>query len=79
MSNVCACMHEHVRLGRSGGMFPQEILQIRWSEVASEAIWDKTRTVGAAWLAEYCIQFLGVHVCICMLSQLTSNFQDRRY
>ena len=32
------CMHKHARLGGSGGMLPQEILENRCSEIASEAI-----------------------------------------
>ena len=38
MSDVYVCMHKHGRLGGSGGMLPQEILEIRSSEVPSEAI-----------------------------------------
>ena len=32
------CMHKSARVGGHGGMLPQEILEIRCSEIASEAI-----------------------------------------
>ena len=61
----CVCMHKHARLGGVGTCFPRKILEMRCSEIASEAIWDKTRAVVATWLMKYCIQFLPVHICIC--------------
>ena len=59
-----ACMHKHARLGGSGACSPRKILEIRCSEIAPETIWDKTRAIVTTWLAEYCIKFLAVHVCI---------------
>ena len=56
MSDVYVCMHKHARLGGSGGMLPQEILD------ALRPFWDRSRAVVATWLTEYCIQFLAVHV-----------------
>ena len=59
-------MHKHDRLEGSGGMLPQRfVFEIRCSEVASEAILDRSRAILATWLVEHCIQFLAVHVCIC--------------
>ena len=40
-------MHKHATLGECGGMLPVEIT---CSEIASEAIWDKSRAVVAVWL-----------------------------
>ena len=65
-----ACKHR--RLGGSG-CYPRKCLEIRCSEIASEVIWDRSRTVVATWLAEDCIQFSAVHICI-LLSLLTLNF-----
>ena len=36
---------------------PSKILELKWSEVASE---DRSRAVVATWLAEYCIKFTGL-------------------
>ena len=48
---------------------PRKFLEIRYSETASEAILGQklSRSSYMIWLAEYCIQFLAVHVCICYL------------
>ena len=56
---------KHARLEGSGGMLPQEILEIRCCEIVSEAnLGQKQSRIVATWLVEYCIQFLTVHVCI---------------
>ena len=47
---------------------PPEIFKIRCSEIASDAVCERSRAVVATWLAEYCIQFLAVHVWICYAS-----------
>ena len=66
MSDVYVCMPKVCKTrGGLGACSPRKILEIRCSEIPSEAIWDKTRAVVATWLAEYCIQFLAVHICIC--------------
>ena len=66
MSDVYVYMHKHARLGGSGGMLPQEILEIRCSEIASEATLEQKQSRSSyTWFAQYCIQFLAVHVCIC--------------
>ena len=42
--------------------------------------WDRSSAIRiTTWRAKYCIQFLAVHVCICYISQLRSNFHKRRY
>jgi len=47
-------------------MLPQEIfLKLDALRLLLRPFWDKSRAVVATWLAEYCIQFLAVHVCIC--------------
>ena len=56
-------------------MLPQEILEIRCSDL--RPFWDRSRAVVVTWLAEYRIQLLAVHMHL--LSQLTSNFHERRY
>ena len=38
MLDVNVYVHKGARLGGSGGMLPQESLEIRFSEIASEAI-----------------------------------------
>ena len=50
------CMHKHARLGGSECMLPpRKCLEIRCSEIASEAILRQNiRAVMATWLAEYC-------------------------
>ena len=61
MSNLI----QHARLGGCGGMLPQEIFRkVDALRLLLRPFWDKSRVVVAIWLAEYCIQFLAVHVCI---------------
>ena len=55
----------HMDLRGVGACSPRKILETRCSEIASETIWDKARAVVPTCLAEYCIQFFAVHVCIC--------------
>ena len=67
MLDVYVHIHKHARLGGSGGMSPQKIFEIRCSEIASEATLGQkqSRSSRYTWFAQYCIQFLVVHVCIC--------------
>ena len=58
---ACISMQD---LGGSGGMAPPGNFR-KCSEIASEAILGQSRAVVATWLAEYFIQFLAIHVCIC--------------
>ena len=59
------CMHKHARLGGIGGMLTQEICKNFLKLDVLRPFWDKNRAVVAVWLAEYCIQFLAVLICIC--------------
>ena len=59
---VHICMHKHARLVGLGAYSSRKFLEMRCSEIASET---KCRAVVAVWLAEYCIQFLVVLICIC--------------
>ena len=56
MSDLSVCMHKHARLGGSGGMLPQEILDAL--RLLLRPFWDRSRALVATWLVEYCIQFL---------------------
>ena len=69
-----AYINKHARLGGSGGMFPQgKFLEIRCSEIASGVNFGQKQSCSSY----YFIQFLAVlHA---LLSQLTSNFHERRY
>ena len=45
-------IRKYARLGGYGGMLPQEnFLEIRCSEIASEAIWDGSRTIKVNYMA----------------------------
>ena len=61
VSDVNACVYICKSREVWGHAPPRKILEIRCSEIASEAILGP---VVATWLAEYCIQLLAVHVCI---------------
>ena len=69
LSVVYVCMYKHTRSmtrGAWGHAPPGKFLEIRCSEIASEAILgDRNRAVVATWLMENCIQVLTVHLCIC--------------
>ena len=44
---------------------PRNLLDIRCSEIASEAILGRKQShIAATWLTECCIHFLAVHICI---------------
>ena len=46
MSNL----HKHTRLGGSGGMLPEEILEIRCSEMLLRPFWDRSTAILVTWL-----------------------------
>ena len=69
MSYVCV----YKRLGGLGGCSPRKFLEIRCSEVASGAFLDKSRAVVATILSNFWLSYMH------LLSQLTSNFRERRY
>ena len=58
---------------------PGNFLKLDALRLLLRSFWNRSRAVVATWLAEYCIEFLALQVCICMLSQLTTNFHERRY
>ena len=66
-------MHKHAKLGGSGGMLPQEILEIRRSEIASETIFGRKLSHGS-YMARRVLYPLFGCPCMHVLSQLTSNF-----
>ena len=68
MSDVYEEMHKPARLGGSGGMLPGNFFKLDAMRLLLRPFWDRSRAVVAAWLAEYCIQFLAVHICICYAS-----------
>ena len=59
---MCAC----IRLERSGDMVPQEMFwKLDAMRLLLRPFCDRIRAVVVdTWAAEYCIQFLVVHVCI---------------
>ena len=78
VSDVYVCMHKHARLGGSGGMLPHENFRMRCSEIASEAILGQKQSRSSYMARGVLHQIFGcprMH----LLSQLTSNFQERRY
>ena len=71
-------LHKHTRLGGSWGhAAPGNLLEIRCSEIASEVILGlkHSRTSYLACRVLHPIFSMYMH----LLSQLTSNFPDRRY
>ena len=74
MHDACVCMHASMTRG-VWGMFPQEI---RCSEIASEEILGQKQS-RSSYMA--CGVLHPIYGCPCMhlLSQLTSNFHERRY
>ena len=63
----CVCMHTR---GVWGHGPPGKFLKLDALRLLPRPFWDRSRAVVATWLAEYCIQFLAVHVCICYASWL---------
>ena len=71
-------MYEYARLGGSGGMPPRKFLEIRCSEIASEAILGQKQS-GSSYMARGAMHPIFGCSCMHLLSQLTSNFHERRY
>ena len=73
------CMYAYINKkvdktrGGWGDAPPRKFLEIRCSEVASGAILDKSRAVVATILSNFWLSYMH------LLSQLTSNFHERRY
>ena len=56
----------------------RKFFEIRCSEIASEAILDRSRAVVPTWSKKYCTQFFGCHIHAHLLSKLTVNFHERK-
>ena len=77
---VCMRAYKHARIEGSGGMLPQEILEIRSSEIASEAILGQKQSPSSyVYMARGVFHPIFGFPCVHLLSQLTSNFHERRY
>ena len=68
-------LHIHARVG---GMLPKEILEIRCSEIASEAILGQKHS-HTSYLTRGVLHPIFSCPYMHLLSQLTSNFPERRY
>ena len=66
-------LHKLTRLGCLGACSPRKVLEIRCSEIDSEVILGQKHS-HTSYLASRVL-----HPCMHLLSQLTSNFPDRRY
>ena len=76
IGDVYVYMHKHERPGGSGGMLPQETL---CSEIASaEAILGQKQSPSSYMVRGASHPIFGCP-CMHLLSQLTLNFQERRY
>ena len=70
--------HKHGRVGGLGACSPRKILEIRCSEVASEANFGQKQT-RSSYMAHGVLHPIFGCRCMHLLSQLTSTFQERRY
>ena len=77
VSDVNVYMHKHARLGGSGGMLPKKNF-IRCSEIASEAILGQQQS-RCSYMDRGVLHPIFGCSRMCLLSQLTLNFQERRY
>ena len=66
------------RLGGPGGMLPRTFLEIRCSEIASEAILGQKQS-RSSYMARGVLHPIIGCPCMYLLSQLTSSFYERRY
>ena len=76
-SQVAGLMDKNASLGGSGGMLPQEILEIRCSEIASQAIFGQKQSCSSYMALEVLHATFGCPF-MHLLSQLTLNFHKRR-
>ena len=78
MSDVYVCMYNQ---GGLGACFPRKFLEIRGSEIASEAILGQkqSRSSSIRYMARRVLYLIFGCPCMHLLSQLTSNFHERRY
>ena len=71
-------LHKHTRLGGVEACSPRKFLEIRCSEIASEAILGQKHSYNS-YLALGVLHPIFSCQCMHLLSQLTSNFHERRY
>ena len=76
MPDLYVCMYKHARLGGSGGILPQE--SFKCCEIASETILGQKQSCNS-YIAHKVLHPIFDFPCMHLLSQLTSNFHDRRY
>ena len=77
MSDVYDC-HKHGRVGSLGACSNRKILEIRCSEVTSEANFGQKQT-RSSYMARGVLHPIFGCRRMHLLSQLTSTFQERRY
>ena len=71
-------MHKHGRVGGLGACSPRKFLEIRCSEIASEAILGQKQS-RSSYTARGVLHPIFGCPCVHLLSQLTSDFHERRY
>ena len=60
----CECIHAQAckTMGVMGHAPPENFYKLYALRLLLRPFWDRSRTVVAIWIAEYCIRFLAVHV-----------------
>ena len=76
----CECMHAQAWKTRGvwGHALPGKFLEIRWSEIASEAILGQKHS-HTSYMARGVLHPIFACPRMHLVSQLTSNFQERSY
>ena len=80
MSDLCVCIHKQVRVGGAawGHAPPENVLEIRCSEIVFEVILGQKQSRSSYMVHRVFHPIFGFP-CMHLLSQLTSNFHERRY
>ena len=73
---VCVHNYKHAKVVGSGGMLPQEIFEIKYSEIVSEVILGQKQIRSSYMARGYIHPILGFP-CLHLLRQLTSNFHEK--
>ena len=71
-------LHKDTRLGGPGACSPRKFIEIRCSEINSEVILGMKNSY-TSYLAHRVLHSIFSCPCMHLLSQLTSNFPDRKY
>ena len=74
---IYGCMNMHARGVWPGACSPRKFLEIRCSEIASEAILGQKQS-GSSYMARGAMHPIFGCSCMHLLSQLTSNFHERK-